>query len=78
MGKITDEELKKIEQIRNQALEIASILGELSYQKIIIEDQIDQQKEAVRTVKNIETEFFAELRQKYGNVSINIQTGEFN
>ena len=78
MGKITDEELQKIEQIRNQALEIASILGELSYQKIIIEDQIDQQKEAVRTVKNVETEFFAELRQKYGNVSINIQTGELN
>ena len=78
MGKITDEELQKIEQIRNQALEIASILGELSYQKIIIEDQIDQQKQAVKTVKNIETEFFAELRQKYGNVSINIQTGELN
>jgi hypothetical protein len=78
MGKITEEELQKIEQIRNQALEIASILGELSYQKIIIEDQIDQQKQAVKTVKNIETEFFAELRQKYGNVSINIQTGELN
>jgi hypothetical protein len=78
MGKITDEELQKIEQIRNQALEIASVLGELNYQKIIIEDQIDQQKQAVKTVKNIETEFFGELRQKYGNVSINIQTGEFN
>jgi len=78
MGKITDEELQKIEQIRNQALEVASILGELNYQKIFIDDQIDQQKDAVRAVKKTELEFFGELRQKYGNVSINIQTGEFS
>jgi hypothetical protein len=78
MQKITDEELQKIEQIRNQALEIASILGELNYQKIIIEDQIDQQKEIVKSIKNTETEIFSELRSKYGNVSINIQTGEYS
>jgi len=78
MGKITDEELQKIGQIRNQAIEVASILGELNYQKIFIDDQIDQQKDAVRAVKKTELEFFGELRQKYGNVSINIQTGEFS
>jgi hypothetical protein len=78
MGKITEEELKKLEQIKNQALEVASILGELNYQKIIIDDQIDSQKETIRKIKKEEFTLFEELRSKYGNVSINIQTGEFN
>lgn len=78
MGKITDEELKRLETIKNQVLEVASILGELNYQKIVIEDQIDQQKDSIRRVKKEESELFDELKLKYGNISINIQTGEFS
>lgn len=78
MGKITEEELKRLEQIKNQALEVASILGELNYQKIIIEDQIDLQKDTIKKIKKEEFALFEELRSKYGNVSINIQTGEFS
>ena len=78
MGKITDEELKRIESVKNQTLEVASILGELNYQKMVIEDQIDQQKTTIRKIKSEEFALFEELKSKYGNVSINIHTGEFN
>lgn len=78
MGKVTDEELKKLEDVKNRVLEVASILGELNYQKIIIDDQIDQQKEVIRSLKKEENSLFEELRSKYGNISINIQTGEFS
>lgn len=78
MGKITEDELKRLEIIKNQVLEVASILGELNYQKIVIEDQIDQQKDNIRRVKKEESELFDELKLKYGNISINIQTGEFS
>jgi len=78
MGKITDEELKRLESVKNKVLEVASILGELNYQKIVIEDQIDQQKETIRGIKQEETNLFEELKSKYGNISINIQTGEFS
>jgi len=78
MGKITDDELKRIDLIKQDSLEIASILGELTYQKINLENQIDEQRKRVLEVKKQEINLFAELRQKYGNVVINIETGEFN
>ena len=78
MQKITEEELKKIEVIKQQTLEVASALGELNYQKIIIDQQIDLQKEKVYRLKNEEALLFQELREKYGNVSINIESGEYS
>jgi hypothetical protein len=78
MGKITDEELKRLETVKNKVLEVASILGELNYQKIVIDDQIDQQKDSIRRIKKEESDLFEELKSKYGNISINIQTGEFS
>ena len=78
MGKITYDELKRIDLIKQDSLEIASILGELTYQKINLENQIDEQRKRVLEVKKQEINLFAELRQKYGNVVINIETGEFN
>jgi hypothetical protein len=78
MGKITEEELKRIESIRQAALETASILGELNYQKIIVEDQIDQQRQRVISIKQEEIKLFEEFKLKYGNVTINIETGEFS
>ena len=78
MAKLTEEEFKSLEELKNKALEIASILGELNYQKIVIEDQIDYQKDAIRTIKKQEFELFEQLREKYGNISINIQNGEFS
>jgi hypothetical protein len=78
MGKITDEELKRLEGVKNKVLEVASILGELNYQKLVIEDQIDQQKDIIRRTKREENDLFEELKSKYGNISINIQTGEFS
>jgi hypothetical protein len=77
MGQIAQEELDRIESIKQSTLEVASILGELSYQKIVIDDQIYQQKEKVLLLKKQESVLFEELKSKYGNVTINIETGEF-
>jgi pyridoxine 5'-phosphate synthase PdxJ len=77
MAKITEDELKRIEIIKKDSLEIASILGELQYQKITIDLFIDEQKEKIKDLKKEEAKLFQELRDKYGNVNINIETGEF-
>jgi hypothetical protein len=78
MGKITDEELGQIELIKQQSLEVASILGELTYQKLSLENQIEEQRHKIVEIKKSESELFLQLREKYGNITINIETGEFN
>lgn len=78
MGKITETELKRIEMVRQDALEVASTLGELTYQKKVIEIQEDEIKTRIVEIKKREAELFEELKSKYGNVTINIETGDFN
>lgn len=77
MGKLTDTELQKIQLIKKDALEVASTLGELSYQKLTIELLIDEEKKKIKTIKVDEEKVLSELKDKYGSVSINIETGEF-
>ena len=78
MGKITDTELQRIELVKKDALEVASALGELSYQKLSIELLIDEQKKRIKQIKDQEESLLQELKDKYGNVSINIETGDFS
>lgn len=77
MAKITEDELKRVELIKKDSLEIASTLGELQYQKISIDLFIEEQKERIKDLKKEEVKLFQELRDKYGNVNINIESGEF-
>lgn len=74
--KISDTELQFIRSIRQDSLELVSVLGELEFQKILLEDQIHEQRLAVLTLKKREDSFLRELKDKYGNVTVNIETGE--
>lgn len=78
MAKITDEELQRISLIKQDALEVASTLGELSYQKLSLELEIEKQKSSIKDIKSREALIFEELKSKYGSVSVNIETGEIN
>jgi len=77
MGKLTDNELQRLHAIRKDSLEIASSLGELQYQKTVLELLMDAQKEKIKDLKKSEGSLFEELKDKYGNININIETGEF-
>jgi hypothetical protein len=77
MGKLTENELERLHAIRKDSLEIASALGELQYQKTVLELLMDTQKEKIKELKKSETLLFEELRGKYGTININIETGEF-
>jgi hypothetical protein len=76
--KITDQEFQELQDIRNEAVEIATILGELTYQDISNKLQIEKQTNRIRAIKAKETVFFDSLRELYGDVVINIETGELN
>lgn len=78
MQKITETELQKVQLLRDDAFEISSILGQLSYQKISLELLIKEQEEKIKELKKEESKIFSELKEKYGNININIETGEFS
>lgn len=75
--KITENELQRISFVKKEALDIASVLGELNYQKTLIELQIDAQKQRILELRKDEEKLFADLKENYGNISINLETGEY-
>lgn len=77
MAKLTENELERLHQVRKDSLEIASALGELQYQKTVLDLMMEEQKEKIKELKKSEANLFEELKEKYGNININIQTGEF-
>ncbi len=77
MGKLTDTELQLVQLIKRDALEVASTLGELSYQRMTIDLLIDEEKKKIKDIKDREAKILDELKEKYGNFYINIETGEF-
>jgi hypothetical protein len=77
MAKLTENELERLHQVRKDSLEIASALGELQYQKTVLELLMEDQKQKIKDLKKSETSLFEELKDKYGNININIETGEF-
>ena len=77
MGKITDEELKQVTELKQETTQLVYSLGELQYQKIALGLIEDDLKAAVKEVKSKESKMLTDLKTKYGNVNINIETGEF-
>ena len=76
--KLSTEEFEQLQQIRKESVDIASTLGELNYQKISLDLQIEDQKNKIKDLKVKEAKFFDDLRATYGNVVLNIDTGEIN
>jgi len=77
MGKITDQELQNINALKQQTMETVYALGELHYQKLSLDFALDDVKAKVKEQKAKEAQLLADLKTKYGNVNINIETGEF-
>ena len=76
--KLTPEELQQINIIKSDALEVAALLGELEYQKMSIELDMEEQKKRIKEIRVKEKQVFEEIRSKYGAVSINTETGEIS
>jgi chaperonin cofactor prefoldin len=75
--KISDDEFARLNLLKQDAIEIASSLGELNYQKTVLDLQIEDLKNKIKEIRSRESNLFQELQSKYGNVSININNGEF-
>jgi hypothetical protein len=76
--KLTQEEFQQINLIKSDALEVAALLGELEYQKMSIELDMEEQRQRIKEIRVKEKQVFEEIRSKYGPVSINTETGEIS
>lgn len=74
--KLSEQEHQEILQLRKAVNEVASVLGEIQYQKLNLDLIEEEQKAKVKEIKRLEAEFFEKIRSTYGNVSINLDTGE--
>ena len=48
---LTPEELQQINLIKSDALEVAALLGELEYQKMSIELDMEEQKKRIKEIR---------------------------
>ena len=75
--KFTDDELHQIKTFQEKYAQITATLGQLSLQKITLDEEIERQKSGYKTIRQSETEFANSLTSKYGDGTINVDTGEF-
>jgi hypothetical protein len=75
-AKVTPEELKDLQDIRKATYETISIIGELNYRKTLIDLELEAIKEAVKQNATKERDLLSTFGKKYGDGSINPETGE--
>lgn len=77
-NKLSETEFGRLKLVQKDTIEIITSLGELEYQKILLQKQIDDLKKTAIEIKNREQELLKELSDKYGTISLNLETGEFS
>ena len=73
---LTAEELQQFQIVRNSIFETISILGELNYRKTLLEVDLEALKVTIKDNTTKERALLNEFGKKYGDGSINIETGE--
>lgn len=72
---LTQEELQQLKDIRNQVLQLASTLGEISYQEVLLSMDRTKITDSIKEIRLKEQALFTEFGKKYGDGVVNIETG---
>jgi hypothetical protein len=73
---LTSEELQEFQGIRNEIFGTIGILGDLTYKKTLLEFEIESLNATIKQNVIKERVLLEQFGQKYGNGSINTETGE--
>ena len=74
---LSKEEIQIIKDIQQTEQEIVSQLGQIEYQILSLNSQKEDLKTTIKDINNKGNKLGEDLQQKYGDGSINIETGEF-
>ena len=73
----TKQELNELKNLRDRIDEISFQFGQLSIQKIKLEEQESTLKNKLKSIEKEETTIAKKLTDKYGKGSIDLETGTF-
>jgi len=74
--KLTPEELQEFQNSRLEANCLAAVLGELHYQKTLLDLELESIRDAVKANAFNQRQVLKKLGEKYGDGSINPENGE--
>ena len=74
---LSEEELITIQNLKEKFTEITTFLGNLEMQILNLELEKDNIKEELKSLKVQEVSLAEELKNKYGDGNISLETGEF-
>lgn len=75
--KLTREEMEKIQEIQTNSQNITFELGNIELQSIQLVKRKENVKAKLDEIAEVEKAFTAELFEKYGKGTINLEKGEF-
>jgi predicted nuclease with TOPRIM domain len=75
--KLLQEELQEINQIRSEYTNLYANIGLIQVKIKELEGESLSYYQGLETLKQSESDVFERLKQKYGNGTIDLETGEF-
>ena len=75
--KLTQEELQQIADLQNKNRAIVSEFGEIELIKLNLEARTENAKKFLTELREEEQTFGKELSEKYGDGTVDLQSGEF-
>jgi predicted DNA-binding antitoxin AbrB/MazE fold protein len=75
---LSTDELTSLRSIQKDFQSIQFGLGEIEILKIQLEEKYEFLKQSLKKTQTIEKEFIKSLEEKYGEISLNLDTGEFS
>jgi hypothetical protein len=74
---LTKEEIEKLTSLQQQQNDLIFGLGQVEYQMSFLNKQRDNINQQLETLEQTQMQSSQELEQKYGQGSINLESGEF-
>ena len=75
--KLSQEELNKLEEVRTEENKILVEAGRIALNKILFQEREDKNMEEYKMFRSKQNELAQSLQDKYGEGTINIDSGEF-
>jgi hypothetical protein len=75
---LTKEELETLHLLQQDFQNLQYELGEIEIIKIQIEERYESVKKTLKETQTKEQSFTKSIKEKYGDISLNVETGEFS
>jgi len=75
--KFTEEELKQVQNIQRSYMAVQTQFGQLKMSQIKLDEQEVDLEEALKSIQSEEKKFLDGITDKYGQGTLNPETGEF-